>query len=909
MSEFRLWVHRKVARLDETRERRFVALASALIFAVLSLGPQALRIVDAAIDSPDISIDELGAEPLLNPVRFKATVLNAIVSQVQFLVLDASGASTSVPGHHADTVGLSLWESDEFMGEPGRSYTVKVRYASSTTQGQFIDSSQSVAFSIFDPAQGAGTGTGTTGSSGTSANASVEIFQLVAWPGTETRIEARGMHAGFTATSAAYRVQSVTGLAFLGEFPAAQEAGGAWHALFPIPGGALYKATLIVREGTQDHASIPAEVAVPVEDATGTQTTTPAPTAPAPVVSLLLPNAGASLMSPVALAARVENATATSVGFEVLDPAGVSRVVLGAAVADGRWTAMFVGNPGQYSFGVRAVLSDGAVIPPTDFRPFSIAALPTENATTTGTVPLPDPTAPEPSPATTTPVVTPAVEIFSPDPSAVPFAGPVPISVRVRNGLPERVVAVVIGPNDRETIVVASKSATGDFWTALFDGPDGEYRFRVRASVAGEDYFAPERRFAVKRPAATSAPVPDTAGPGPVANMPILPSTILKDGPPPMTAIVPVDENRGGTSSAPTRPDVGGESIPEALRLECRDGGILPARCVDWLKAKHQSRECAEAGAVTREACLAVLGRLNVAVDETNVFGMATDRDILDAVEAAREVAGKAMKLAEMPPAIGRLLAFEPRPEERWRVMASRDDSPSLLILDNDGDGLPDDAERRFGTDPDAADTDGDGFSDGQEIRKGYNPLGPGALDRPLRGLDKATLENREIAQPRGSSAPVDPSFTIAAEAAAPASEDEVIRLSGKAAPNSVVSIFVYSYLPIVVTTTTDENGDWTYDFGSKLAEGRHEAYVSINDDTGKLVASSSPLAFFVKEAKAVSEEDFLRPDINVEEAPTTFSRWFVYGGIGLVALAAILVIAIVLQTRKSPLKGTGDEP
>jgi len=47
---------------------------------------------------------------------------------------------------------------------------------------------------------------------------------------------------------------------------------------------------------------------------------------------------------------------------------------------------------------------------------------------------------------------------------------------------------------------------------------------------------------------------------------------------------------------------------------------------------------------------------------------------------------------------------------------------------DTDKDGLPDQLETIYGTNPNKADTDGDGFKDGEEIEKGYNPNGPGKL-------------------------------------------------------------------------------------------------------------------------------------------------------------------------------------
>jgi hypothetical protein len=51
-----------------------------------------------------------------------------------------------------------------------------------------------------------------------------------------------------------------------------------------------------------------------------------------------------------------------------------------------------------------------------------------------------------------------------------------------------------------------------------------------------------------------------------------------------------------------------------------------------------------------------------------------------------------------------------------------------VKILDSDSDGLDDEEEKIYGTDPKNPDTDGDGYQDGQEVKSGYNPLGPGKL-------------------------------------------------------------------------------------------------------------------------------------------------------------------------------------
>lgn len=924
MSALRIWIHGKVARLDGTRERKFVALAAALIFATLALGPQALR----AINAPELRIDvPSGTQPLSSPIQFQATALNFLAQNVVFIVTPSSGTDLSpMNGHLAITTNPALWESDPFQGSPGQTYDVRVRSVVPVTN--VVIESPRVTFSIVDPNAGGTTGSGTTGGgtstppladdpAGTgitdgSTNESsttniVELLSLVAWPGTEPRIEVRGRHAGFESSTASFRIQSITGLAFLANRAATRE-DGTWHGLFAVPGGSLYRVTLIVTSAGVNRESLPLDIIVPVAETPPPSTDAAVLPSPLPAVTLLLPSAGADATSPVALAARVTNATATALKFEILDPAGVTRNV-DASGSAGEWTAMFIGAPGQYGVRARTLLDDGNAIPPGDFRSFRIVAAETSTAGTQT-----DDTATT-SATTTTPV--PLIELFAPAADATPFPGVVPISSRVRNGLPERVVAIVVGSTGKETIVIASKSPTGDFWTALFDGPDGEYRFRVRATVAGMDYFAPERRFTVKRPPssvptltppATTPPI--GVGDEPPQNAPIQPRPVLD------VSVEPVDENAQDAPTTDTALAPVDAAIPPSLAGECRAAGIDLLRCADWLKAKHQNRDCQDAGAVTRETCAELLQKLNVIADEASLFGLLSQRDLTQAREDAAKIGGVPIRRDALPPSIAALLPLEEDLEAFVRILpvagGREDASPGLLIVDTDGDGLPDDVEKRFGSDPKARDTDGDGFSDGDEVKSGYSPTGPGSLDAPVRGVEKAVLAGLAIEEPRGTEMLVDPTFTIKAETPpaeeAQGEDGDFIRLSGTAAPNSVVTIFVYSYLPVVVTTTTDENGDWTYDFSSKLAEGRHEAYVSINDDTGKLVAASSPLAFFIREAQAVSEEDFLRPDVNIEEAPATFSRWFVYGGIGLVTLALILVIAIIRQTRKSPMTGADED-
>lgn len=64
------------------------------------------------------------------------------------------------------------------------------------------------------------------------------------------------------------------------------------------------------------------------------------------------------------------------------------------------------------------------------------------------------------------------------------------------------------------------------------------------------------------------------------------------------------------------------------------------------------------------------------------------------------------------------------------------------IFNDTDQDGLSNDEEKLYGTDPNKADTDGDGYSDGTEIRSGYDPLKSSPGDKINTVLD---LEEQKV--------------------------------------------------------------------------------------------------------------------------------------------------------------------
>ena len=96
--------------------------------------------------------------------------------------------------------------------------------------------------------------------------------------------------------------------------------------------------------------------------------------------------------------------------------------------------------------------------------------------------------------------------------------------------------------------------------------------------------------------------------------------------------------------------------------------------------------------------------------------------------------------------------------------------------------------------------------------------------------------------------------------------------------------------MPIVVTTKVNEYGNWEYELENSLIDGEHEIYVVVNDNTGKVVSKSSPLSFFVKEAKAISPSDFISTSSGSNEIQKTEETKNVY-------LYLLIVVGVIMSS------------
>ena len=222
------------------------------------------------------------------------------------------------------------------------------------------------------------------------------------------------------------------------------------------------------------------------------------------------------------------------------------------------------------------------------------------------------------------------------------------------------------------------------------------------------------------------------------------------------------------------------------------------------------------------------------------------------------------------------------------------------IAKDSDKDGITDfDEVNLYGTDPLVADSDNDGFVDGVEILGGYNPndASPEAVVA-FESPKEAGVEREDLLVIE-SIAPVKPD-----------SDDEQrdnntleAIISGKALPNSFVTLYVFSN-PVVVTVKTDADGNWSYRFDKEIEDGTHEVYVGITDNAGRVVAKSKPIEF-VKTAEAFTPVDAadevpVVAQTKPESGMYTGGTMLLVGSISVVAIGLVLILlGLQLENRR----------
>lgn len=368
----------------------------------------------------------------------------------------------------------------------------------------------------------------------------------------------------------------------------------------------------------------------------------------------------------------------------------------------------------------------------------------------------------------------------------------------------------------------------------------------------------------------------------------------------------------------------------DLLDETCMEQGIYEvAACEDYLYRIETDLECQENGIIGAEECKNYLlekygGQVDCRLTDVNLCNsilrnkylnrlVRGQRQSLAISEATDPLLGSHVSTQELSDKLkakginsAKALPLPASPNTRVLVAKSHkeavlEDEDSLtilnqaiIIIDEDSDGLSEDLEKYYGTDPQNADSDGDGYNDGQEVANGYDPLGPGKLTKDRTDLDKVILDSsKTIEQPKNKSDKIDRDFKVEYVQ----SGETDLTLVGKAQANTWVNLYIYSNLPLVMTTKTDDSGNWSYDIKNSLTDGHHRVFVTINDDTGKIVKQSRPISFLIKEARAVTADDYF-DDTIAGDSVNSMLIYYILGGVLLIVLA--LGIIFILHKNKN---------
>ncbi len=331
------------------------------------------------------------------------------------------------------------------------------------------------------------------------------------------------------------------------------------------------------------------------------------------------------------------------------------------------------------------------------------------------------------------------------------------------------------------------------------------------------------------------------------------------------------------------------DEFPEAIELDSETEEIVETTVEDLFTA-YQER----VNAVMRGVALAVRSGDETAISLAKKTVADLREDILSEVLNS-DVSAELTSFIDNR--LSRELArLKVRTEADEKLINNRVDTD--LSKDSDQDGVTDfDEINLYETDPLVADSDNDGFNDGIEILSGYDPRNASTEAVVEYESPKKAGVVREDLFVIESITTLTPDSALSSNKKTP----EAV-ISGRALPNSFVTLYVFSN-PVVVTVKTDADGNWSYRFDKEIADGTHEVYVGVTDNAGRVVAKSEPVRF-VKTAEAFTPVDAAE-NVAVAQTETqksliSSSSVLLIASVSVVAIGLILILlGLHLQGRK----------
>ena len=227
------------------------------------------------------------------------------------------------------------------------------------------------------------------------------------------------------------------------------------------------------------------------------------------------------------------------------------------------------------------------------------------------------------------------------------------------------------------------------------------------------------------------------------------------------------------------------------------------------------------------------------------------------------------------------------------------------LYTDSDNDGVSDyDEVHLYHTNPYSAHTVPGPLTDGEKILRGIDPLSTSSAPVPAQSpltdapVSKDLFEVDSIVAVAITPVPLSATTTsVVATTSAPITG---VAFSGRALPNSFVTLYIFS-TPIVVTVKTDSSGRWSYKLDKELPDGKHELYVAMVDNSGSIVAKS-PAIPFTKQAEALDYQPLVLPPVSDASAGQTLTVQLLMIGVAAVMLmAGVIVVGLGLRRPAVP--------